>query len=95
MQHSNLDLDNIVTPVDAVRFKKLLEASGYSPKKMEFLFKGFSEGFDIQYEGPKLVRRTAPNLKLRVGSPVELWNKMMVEVKDNRSAGPFEKPPFE
>ena len=40
-------------------------------------------------------RRTAPNLKLRIGNKTELWNKVMDEVKLGRFAGPFESPPFE
>ena len=34
-------------------------------------------------------------MKLRVGSPIELWNKVMVEVNKGRYAGPFADPPFE
>ena len=41
------------------------------------------------------MKRFSPNLKLRVGSKLELWNKVMVEVKGNRYAGPFEEVPFE
>ena len=41
------------------------------------------------------VRRTSPNLKLRIGNETILWNKMMKEVKEKRFAGPFENPPFE
>ena len=55
---------------------------------------GFKRGFSLNYKGEKLVKRTAPNLKLRVGSKVDLWNKVMTEVKDNRFAGPFEEVPF-
>ena len=39
--------------------------------------------------------KTGPNLKLRVGSPIELWNKVMLEVQKARYAGPFNEPPFE
>ena len=41
------------------------------------------------------MRKTAPNLKLRVGSKLELWNKVMKEVKAKRYAGPFKKVPFQ
>ena len=40
------------------------------------------------------VKREAPNLKLRVGSKEELWNKVMAEVNLGRYAGPFKQPPF-
>ena len=36
----------------------------------------------------------SPNLKLRVGSQISLWNKIMKEVKLKRYAGPFKEPPF-
>ena len=39
----------------------------------------------------------SPNLKLSVGSEVDLWNKVMKEVKLKRFAGPYkeEEIPFE
>ena len=40
-------------------------------------------------------KRTAPNLKLRIGNKTELWNKVMKEVDLGRYAGPFEDPPFD
>ena len=59
------------------------------------LIDGFKNGFDLGFRGNiQGVRRTAPNLKLQVGSPVELWNKGMKAVKEKRYAGPFTKPPF-
>ena len=69
--------------------------SGYDQRKTDFIFNGFSRGFDIHYEGNHQVRKQAPNLKLRVGSKLELWNKVMVEVRDKRYAGPFEEIPFD
>ena len=41
-----------------------------------------------------MVQRHAKNLKFRCGTPTETWNKIMVEVRDGRYAGPFDKPPF-
>ena len=41
------------------------------------------------------VRRYANNLKLTVGTHVELWNKVMKEVQLGRYAGPFEVPPYQ
>ena len=32
---------------------------------------------------------------MNVGDPIELWNKVMKEVKEKRYAGPFEQIPFE
>ena len=51
---------------------------------------GFKKGFPLGYDGPKEnIRRFAPNLKLEVGSELELWNKVMKEVKLGRYAGPY------
>ena len=38
---------------------------------------------------------SSPNLTLHVGSELELWNKVMKEVKLKRFAGPYEKIPFD
>ena len=92
----NLDLDNIITPVNIEAFKELLELSNYDKKETEFLVDGFQNGFSIGYDGPEDVQIKSPNLKFReVGSETELWNKVMKEVKEKRYAGPFEEIPFE
>ena len=76
--------------------KDLLDHFGYDEQKVQFLHLGFKEGFSLKYQGPLLeVQREAPNLKLRVGSHLELWNKVMKEVQLGRFAGPFKQPPFE
>ena len=63
---------------------------------MEFLHSGFKNGFSLCYQGPlRKEKRFSPNLKLRVGSHIELWNKVMKEVQAGRYAGPFDYPPFE
>ena len=83
-----------ITPVDGNKLGDLLKLAGYELKTKIF-FKGFTQGFSLEYEGSLTnVRRNAPNLKLRVGSPVELWNKVMKEVELGRFAGPFKVPPF-
>ena len=65
-------------------------------EKKTFLINGFRNGFSLQYEGNlKRCRRLAPNLKLRVGSKLELWNKIMNEVELGRFMGPFDDPPFD
>ena len=38
--------------------------------------------------------KKSPNLKIKVGSATELWNKVMTEVKARRYAGPYETVPF-
>ena len=92
----NLDLNNIVTPVNAKILNKLLQESGYDDCKREYLVIDFEEGFSLNYEGDlKYCQRMAPNLKLRVGNKIELWNKVMKEVELGRYARPFDEPPFE
>ena len=92
----NLNMNDIVTPVNADNLRRLLIESGYDQYKITYLYEGFKEGFELHYEGNlRKVQRIAPNLKLRVGSPIELWNKVMKEVELGRYPGPFEWPPFE
>ena len=94
--YENKNLEDIVTPVRPEKLRDLLLMSGYQEDKVEYLFDGFQNGFNLHYEGPLSTgKREAPNLKLRVGSPTELWNKVMKEVELGRYAGPFERPPFE
>ena len=95
LEYGNFDLCNIQTPVDVDIFEKLLIQSKFDPEKTAYLVNGFRHGFSLRYEGPTNVQRKAPNLKLRVGSHLELWNKVMTEVKAQRYAGPFEEIPFE
>ena len=93
----NYNLTDVVTPVDVDKLKDILVNCGYNRQKIDYLCDRFRNGFDLGYEGlEQNVARTAPNLKLRVGSKTELWNKVMTEVKAGRYAGPFKnKPPFE
>ena len=93
--YENYDLDEIITPVKVNSFKKLLVLSGYDKNKIAKLIKNFTEGFPIGYEGQRDgIQRKAPNLKLRVGNEIDLWNKVMKEVKLRRYAGPFKEVPF-
>ena len=94
LECSNLDLENIVTPVEVDVFKQLLNESAYDQQKANYLVKGFRHGFSLGYQGPTKVKRKAQNLKLTVGSKLELWNKIMIEVKAKRYAGPFKKIPY-
>ena len=74
--------------------KALLREAGYDKDKIIYKVNGFTKGFSLCYQGPKKVKRTSANLKLRVGSKIELWNKIMAEVKGKRYAGPFKKVPI-
>ena len=89
------DLENVTTPVRSDVFSQLLEESGYDKCKREFLIEGFQNGFNLQYTGRRDVKITSPNLKFTIGNEIELWNKVMKEVKEGRYAGPYDNPPFE
>ena len=92
----NHNLDSIVTPVKWEVLEELLNRTKFDKGKTEFLVQGFKNGFKLEYQGKlNKIRRVAPNLKLRVGSKIELWNKVMNEVELGRYAGPYEDPPFE
>ena len=93
--YENFDITNIITPVDAEKLNQLLLHSGYDNDKRKFVVNGFKEGFALNYQGDQFVKKTAKNLKLRVGSKTELWNKVMKEVQANRYAGPFKEIPYE
>ena len=97
MYYENFDLDNIFTPVKADILGNLLKEAGYDKDKTEFLVDGFRNGFDLGYRGPENVRLKAKNLPLTpgCGSKIELWNKIMKEVKAGRYAGPFRNIPFD
>ena len=93
--YHNYDLKNIKTPVNVYQLEMLLKNYQYDQLKTEFLINGFTNGFDLGYRGDRKVKRVAPNLKFRVGDEIELWNKVMAEVKLGRYAGPYNDPPFE
>ena len=91
MEFENFDVDSIDTPVKAEIFTKLLKQSGYDANKTEYLLDGFKNGFSLEFEGNLNETTEAPNLKFMVGDKVELWNKVMSEVRDKHFAGPFKK----
>ena len=88
-------MDNLLTPVKADKLQNMLEEANYDPIEIEFLTKGFKEGFSLGYEGNPDVKLKSPNLKIRIGDEIDLWNKVMKEVKLKRYAGPFAEIPFE
>ena len=65
------------------KFEHLLQESKYDETETQFLINGFKEGFSIGYEGdPSTVKITSNNLRFReVGNELQLWNKVMKEVK--------------
>ena len=93
--YKNYDLTSVVTPVKVEEYQKLLVESNFDKEKTAFLVDSFTNGFPLGYDGNKKVKMKSPNLKLRVGSEIILWNKVMKEIKAGRFAGPFEEVPYE
>lgn len=91
----NFDLDNVVTPVDWVKLDELLRETGYCPNKSKTLVEGFKNGFRLGYSGNTNQQDFANNHTLRVGTQINLWNKVIKEVQHNRYAGPFRVVPFD
>ena len=91
----NFDLDNVVSPIDYSKLDELLTLSNYDKDETIFLTQGFKNGFSIGYQGQQDIRQKSPNLPLTVGTEVDLWNKVMKEVKLKRFAGPFKDIPFD
>ena len=57
--------------------------------EIKFLVEGFTNGFEIGYEGPQDRQQYARNLPIKCGSAIQHWNKMVKEVNLKRFAGPF------
>ena len=91
----NLDIEHITTPIKLDEYSALLNQSRYPEEEKNFLIQGFTNGFDIGYNGPRERVSKSDNLPFRIGNPVELWNKVMKEVQLGRYAGPFEEVPYE
>ena len=75
--------------------ERLLEITQYDKTESKFLIDGFSNGFDLGYRGPEDVKQRSRNLKFTIGDKLELWNKVMKEVKERRYAGPFKEIPYD
>lgn len=76
-------------------YSNLLISSNYDKQLTRELVDGFTHGFDLGYRGPTNRADYSNNLKLRVGSPLDLWNKLNKEVQAGRVCGPFVKPPYD
>ena len=92
--HYNYNLHEIVTPIDVNKLRNLMNGTGYDENKAKMLLQGFEEGFDIGYRGPSKRKDLSDNIPLRVGTHVDLWNKLMKEVKLGRIPGPYDQIPF-
>ena len=96
MFYENFDITTMVTPVDPQKLLTLLNNTNYNHQETEFLVDGFTKGFDIGYRGKTTeLKHTAPNLRFTIGNEIELWNKVMKEVKLKCYAGPFREIPYQ
>ena len=77
------------------KFARLLTESGYDRKESIFLIQGFTEGFDIEYQGPEKRQSKSRNIPFTVGDKYDMWSEIMKEVEAGHYAGPFEEIPFE
>ena len=82
---------DIITPIKVEKLEEMLVKSGYDSVKTQHLI----EGFSIGYEGPDDRQDESNNLPFCIGDHLQLWNKVMKEVKEHRYAGPFVRPPTE
>ena len=90
----NYDIRNIITPVKVDCLERLLTETRYDQRQATKLIQGFKKGFPLGYKGNRNTTLNSPNLEITVGSKLELWNKVMKEVKEKRYAGPFSEIPF-
>ena len=89
LRYSNKNWAEIITPINVKQFKRLLDECDYDKKKTADLILGFERGFDLGYRGPHNRTDCSNNIPLKIGSPVQLWNKVMKEVAASRYAWPF------
>ena len=80
-EYCNYDFNGIVSPVNPDRLNDLLLITHFNNQDREFLVNGFRNGFDIGYRGPVFRQSRSNNFPITVGSHLELWNKIMKEVK--------------
>lgn len=89
LQECNYDLTTVVTPINIQRYEKLLKESKYDEDKTKYLLDGLRNGFRMGFQGPRDIVRETPNMKFRTGTKVDLWNKIMKEVREKHTAGPY------
>lgn len=88
----NHDLKNLAnSPINVQMLSKYLY--GYNQQEANFLLEGFTKGFRIHYEGPR-VSLDSKNLKSLNQNPDIVKQKIGKEVNAGRVAGPFFQRPF-
>lgn len=78
-----------------IKVQNLNELLSLYPNKFDanILSRGFSEGFRLNYVGPRF-KSDSKNLLSALQNPEIVWDKVMSEVKNGRIAGPFENRPI-
>ena len=72
-----------------------MRETGHNETETNFLVEGFTQGFDIGYNGPTQRQSRSRNIPFTVGDKFDLWSKIMKEVKEKRIAGPYLEIPFQ
>ena len=81
----------IRTPIQVDRLAHWLQ--GYDRSETTFLLNGFTNSFHAGFHG--VANNVVPkNMKSAYKHPSEVDNHIQKELKANRLAGPFDKPPF-
>ena len=77
------------------QLKKFLDETKYNENKAEELITGFTEGFDLGYAGVRTRCDVSSNIPLRIGTKIDLWNKIMKEVQLGWYSGPYKEIPYQ
>lgn len=81
------------SPINVSALQNVLVSLNYNTVEAEFLYKGFCEGFSLEYSGRREARE-AKNLKSVYEHPDIVQSKIDKEVLLGRVAGPFKERPI-
>ena len=91
LQFECQNFSDIVMPINIGLFARILAELGFQKEKLQTLVSGFTSGFNLGFSRNLNKRHFSSNLPFRIGTPADLWNKIMKEVSLNRYARPFTK----
>jgi hypothetical protein len=80
--------NNLSTPIKVKGLKSYLQ--DYDRDKTQYLINGFSQGFALEFEGPR-EPSFCSNIKLSLDNPGRVQDKIHKELVCNRVAGPATK----
>ena len=91
IQELNAMQSKIITPINIHKLIPYL--SGYDPILSDYLIKGFTTGFELEFSGER--SKVVPkNLKSAIVMPDITESKVTEELNAGRIIGPFKEPPF-